>query len=179
MKILLIGPQGSGKSTQGKLLAQYLGVPYISTGDILRDIASQDTPEGKQIKQIIELGKLVDDITMRDLVKRRLEQSDCQNGFVIDGYPRSAEQADLFTAHDFKLDKAVYLQVPEEKVVERLMNRGRADDTPELIKVRLENYNNKISNLLDFLEGMKILVKIDDIGSLEDIQQRIRETLKK
>src|SRR5258708_6391468 len=94
MKILLIGPQGSGKSTQGKLLAEYLKIPYISTGDIFRKISQEDSEEGRKIKQIIESGQLVDDQTTATLVKRTIENPAYQSG-ILDGYPRNLEQAKL------------------------------------------------------------------------------------
>src|SRR5688572_8953827 len=102
MKMLLIGPQGSGKSTQGKLTSRHLNIPYISTGDIFRQKAQQDTEEGKRIKQILDNGQLVDDQTTRQLVKERLERSDVQNGYILDGYPRTSKQVDLFDTQDFK-----------------------------------------------------------------------------
>src|SRR5207237_526822 len=109
MKILLIGTQGSGKSTQGKLLENNLNIPYISTRDIYRSIASQDTDEGRRIKQILSSGELVDDKTTIDLIKKRIQSEDCQNGFILDGYPRNLEQA--YQIADLNFDKAIYLKI--------------------------------------------------------------------
>ena len=114
MKILLIGPQGSGKSTQGKLLANYLKIPYISTGDIFREKSLQDTKEGRKIKQILDKGQLVDDQTTKQLVKERLQRDDAQNGYILDGYPRTSDQVDLFNVSTFKPDWVVYLKIPDE-----------------------------------------------------------------
>ncbi len=177
MKILLIGPQGSGKSTQGKLLADYLKIPYISTGEIFREKSLQDTEEGRKIKQILDLGQLVDDETTKELVKMRLQRADSQNGYILDGYPRTLEQANLFSAAEFKPDWVVYLNVSKEVVVERLMKRGRADDTPELIKTRLQLYKDKTESLLQLLKGYGKLVEISGGGAVGQVQSRMREAL--
>lgn len=177
MKILLIGPQGSGKSTQGKLLSDYLKIPYISTGDIFREKASQQTEQGGKIKRILDSGQLVDDETTKELVKERLKRADSQNGYILDGYPRTSEQVGLFNTVEFKPDWVVYLNVPEQAVVERLMKRGRTDDTPELIKTRLQLYQDKTAALLQSLKRYGELVKINGEGSVEEVQRRMREAL--
>lgn len=177
MKILLIGPQGSGKSTQGKLLADYLRIPYISTGDIFREKSLQDTEEGRQIKQILDKGLLVDDQTTRQLVTERLQRFDAQNGYILDGYPRTSEQIGLFNIHNFKPDWIVYLKIPDEIAIERLIKRGRADDTLELIKTRLQLYQDKTAALLEALKGYGKIVEINGQGSIEEVQQRMREAL--
>lgn len=166
MKILLIGAQGSGKSTQAKLLAEYLKVPFISTGDIFRGMTL--------VKQILDEGKLVDDQTTSKIVKDRLSQPDCQSGFVMDGYPRNLEQVKIF---DPGFDKAFYLDVPEKVVIERLTKRGRGDDTPESIKMRLGLYYKQTEPLLKFYRNLRILNEIDGLGTIEQVQQRIREEL--
>lgn len=167
MKILLIGAQGSGKSTQAKLLAEYLKVPFISTGDIFRRMAL--------VKKILDEGKLVDDQTTCKIVKDRLKQPDCKLGFVLDGYPRTIEQVRLF---DPGFDKVFYLDVPEEVVIERLTKRGRSDDTPESIKMRLDLYYQQTEPLLAYYRNLGILSEIDGLGTIEQIQQRVRERLK-
>lgn len=177
MRILLIGPQGSGKSTQGRLLSEYLKIPYISTGDIFREIASQDTQEGRKIKEILESGQLVNDEKTAELVKRRLERPDLARGFILDGYPRTPEQLNLFNDMNLKFDKILYLKIPEEKVIERLLKRGRADDTPDTIKTRLDLYNNKTGVLLELLKGYGTLVEIDAEGNVDEIGQKIKNVL--
>src|SRR5437867_3736934 len=109
MKILLIGPQGSGKSTQGKLLAENLQIPFISTGDIFREIANESSDEGRRIKQILDEGRLVDDETVISLIRKRIQLNDCQNGFILDGYPRTLEQA--IKVEDLAFDRAIYFNV--------------------------------------------------------------------
>lgn len=175
MKILLVGPQGSGKSTQGKLLGEYLKLPYISTGDIFREISSEDSEEGRKIKQTIESGNLVDDQTTAKILQKRLEKSDFAGGFILDGYPRNLEQAQKIPNLIF--DKVIYINVPEQVVMDRLLKRGRADDTEESIKKRLNLYFQQTQPLLDNYKNQGILVEVDGTGMLEDVQQKIREEL--
>ncbi len=170
MKILLIGPQGSGKSTQGKLLAHFLELPYISTGDIFRQTASAD----EIIRSILDKGELVENETTSQVVEKRLKQEDCQNGFVLDGYPRNIEQIELF---DPKFDKVFYLNASEEQVIERLLKRGRKDDTREGIKTRLDLYYQQTRPLLDYYQKLNKLIEVDGSGSVEEIGQRVREAL--
>lgn len=174
MKVLLIGPQGSGKSTQAELLAKHLGVPKITMGDIFRQIASSSTEEGQRIKQILDSGQLVDDQTTAELVKERVNQEDAKSGFVMDGYPRTKEQANIFEP-DF--DKVIYLNVPREEVVNRLIQRGRTDDTAELINKRLDLYYQQTESLLDHYRQKWTLAEINGLGSIEKIQEEIKKHL--
>lgn len=170
-KVLLIGPQGSGKSTQAALLAGFLKVPKITMGDIFRVTAQSDAPQGQRIKEILDKGNLVDDLTTSGMIKDRLNQVDCQTGFVLDGYPRTLEQVKLFEP-DF--DKVFYLEVPNEEILKRLLDRGRVDDTPELIKRRLDLYFNQTQPLLDYYQNKGILVEVDGRGDINMIQEAIR-----
>lgn len=173
MKILLIGPQGSGKSTQGKLLADFLKVPYISTGDIFRQISAEDTDEGKRIKDILVSGQLVDDETTANLLKKRIEESDAQNGFILDGYPRNVEQ--VKRVPDLIFDKVIYFNVPEQVVLDRLLKRGRADDTESSIKTRLSLYYVQTQPLLDYYKNQDLLVEVDGSGDIQIIQDEIKK----
>lgn len=176
MKILLIGPQGSGKSTQAGLLAEFLNLPKISTGDIFRQLAQEDSEEGRQMRQVMNEGKLIDDGTTAKIVGQRLQKDDVRNGFILDGYPRNLAQKELF---DPGFNQVIYLKVPDEEVIKRLMARGREDDTLEAIKKRLELYYQQTEPLLDDYKNQGILVEIDGIGNIEEIQQRVRENLQK
>lgn len=175
MKILLIGPQGSGKSTQGKLLAEFLQIPYISTGDILRQMASEDSDRGKKIKQVVESGNLVDDQTITGLLRKRIEQDDCSKGFIIDGYPRNLEQAGLIPTLNF--DKVLYINVLEQEVVKRLLKRGRPDDTKEGVKLRLNLYREQTQPLLDYYKEQGILVEVSGAGDVQKVQDEIKKSL--
>lgn len=168
MKILLIGPQGSGKSTQGKLLAQFLGLPYISTGDIFRQMRGE-------IKRILDQGKLVDDETTSKIVKEKLQEEKYQKGFIMDGYPRTLEQIRL---HDPGFDKVIFLDLPDEEAIQRLLARGREDDTAQSIAERLKNYHTQTDPILDYYKQKAILTEIDGEGSIEDIQQKIKDSIK-
>ncbi len=174
MKILLIGSQGSGKSTQADLLALHLGVPKISTGDIFRKIREEDSDEGRRIKNILDSGQLVDDQITAEIVKKRLQQSDVQNGFILDGYPRNITQVELF---DPGFDKVIYLKVPQDEVVKRLMNRGREDDTEELINKRLELYYQQTQPLLDYYQKQGKLIEVLGMGDINQIQDEIKKSI--
>ncbi len=176
MKILLIGPQGSGKSTQTKLLAEFLNLPKISTGDIFRELAHEDSADGQRIRETMNQGKLIDDSETAKMVEGRLQKDDVVDGFILDGYPRNLAQKELF---DPGFDQVIYLKVPDEEVTKRMMARGRADDSPEAIKKRLDLYNEQTEPLLNDYRNQGILIEIDGMGSIEEIQQRVRSALQK
>lgn len=173
MKILLIGPQGSGKSTQGKLLSESLKVPYISTGDIFRQISLEETDEGKRIKEILNSGQLVDDDTTASFLEKRIENNDCQNGFILDGYPRNLEQVKKIS--DLNFDKVIYFNVSEQVVLERLLKRGRADDIESSIKTRLNLYYIQTQPLLDYYRNQGLLTEVDGSGDIQIIQDEIKK----
>lgn len=175
MKVLFIGPQGSGKSTQASILATKLGFPKITVGDIYRTLAKENSDEGKRIKQILDKGELVDDATTARIVEERLSKRDCHIGFVVDGYPRTLEQARLF---DPEFDKVFYLKLDPEIAIERLLKRGRADDTRELIKQRLDLYYKQTEALINHYKKLGKLIEIDAAGSVGGVQNQINEHLK-
>jgi len=171
-RILLIGPQGSGKSTQAKLLGEYLQIPVISTGDIFRKLMQEDTDLGRTLKNILSEGKLVDDQITSKIVQQKLSEPSYQNGFVMDGYPRNIEQVNIF---DPRFEKVIYLKVPDEEVTKRLMARAREDDTPEAIGMRLNLYKEQTQPLLDYYQNKGILAEISGMGSIEGIQAEMRK----
>lgn len=172
MKILFVGPQGAGKSTQAKLLSEYLKVPSISTGDIFRAVALEDSVEGQRIKEIMGVGQLVDDLTTSKIVEERLKLPEYKKGFIFDGYPRSIDQIKYF---DPGFDKVFYLKLSDYEAKQRLLRRGRADDNPELIDQRLKLYHDLTDPILGYYEKLGILEEIDATLSIESIQELIRQ----
>lgn len=174
MKILLIGPQGSGKSTQAKLLGDYLKIPVVSTGEMFRKLSLKKVGFGQIIRTILEEGRLVDDQTTYKIVKDRLSQPDCKSGFVVDGYPRNMEQLRFF---DPQFDKVIYIDVPEQEVIKRLLERGRSDDVSESIKIRLNLYYQQTQPLLDYYKNQGILVEVPGMGDIQKVQDEIKKSL--
>ncbi len=173
-RILLIGPQGSGKSTQADLLSQFLNIPKISTGDIFRDLSKENSEQAAKVKEILDQGRLVDDTLTATIVKNRLQETDCQNGFIMDGYPRNIHQVQLF---DPGFQKIIYLKTPKEELLKRLMARGRADDTREAINTRLDLYFSQTQPLLDYYKNQGILVEVSGIGDVSQIQNEIKKSI--
>lgn len=180
-KILLLGPQGSGKGTQATLLAKRLGVPALSMGALLREEIASGSDLGKEIDAIINgQGRLVPDQTAAEVLKRRLAQTDVAEGYVLDGYPRNAAQykvsLDIVTPTHVLL-----IDVPREETMERLSSRarleGRVDDTPELITTRLNVYENETKPILDEYRRAGVLHEIDGIGTVEEVAARVASAL--
>lgn len=175
MKVILLGPQGSGKSTQAKMLADHFNVPYIEMGQLLRDKQNDNDEDAKVIKKAMETGSLVSDnkITIRTL-NQRLSTPDCTNGFVLDGYPRNDEQIKSLPEG---IDRAIYINIPDEEAVRRLSQRGRADDRPEIIQKRLDVYHQETEPLLSHFRDMGILVEIDGKPSVEEVSSQVIKTI--
>ncbi|TSC66754.1 MAG: adenylate kinase [Microgenomates group bacterium Gr01-1014_80] len=171
MKVLLVGPQGSGKSTQSKLLADYLGVPYIETGQIFRDMSEENTSLGEKVKALLSAGEMVPDDITSEIVKTGLESPDYGNGFVMNGYPRNLNQIKLF---DPGFDKVFYLKVSDDEVISRLLKRAREDDTRELIERRLSDYHSLTEPILGHYQNSGLLEEIDGSGGIEAVQQTLR-----
>ncbi|MEF3403322.1 adenylate kinase [Agromyces sp. CCNWLW203] len=184
-RFLIVGPQGSGKGTQGVLVAEAFGVPQVATGDIFRANVAGGTELGKRVQAIIEAGDLVPDALTSELVRDRLEQSDAARGFLLDGYPRNrgqVEDLDAFlTARGEALDAVIELVVPREESIARLQQRaaeqGRTDDTEEVIANRLAIYERETAPILDVYRARGVVVRIDGVGTLGEVTQRIFEAL--
>ncbi|MGO4680929.1 adenylate kinase [Microbacterium sp. 2MCAF23] len=180
-RLLIVGPQGSGKGTQGVRIAEAYGVPVVSTGDIFRANIKDGTPLGKQVTAILDAGDLVSDELTGALVRDRLSQPDAEAGFLLDGYPRNAAQVedlDTFLAEsDAALDAVILLDVPREESIARItvraVEQGRGDDTPEAIAKRLDIYEAQTAPILDVYGARGIVDRIDGVGSLDEITERV------
>lgn len=181
MRIVLLGPPGSGKGTQAAMLKGRLGVPHISTGDLLRQAVADGTELGKKAKAAMDAGELVSDDLMLGLIEERLGADDVATGFILDGYPRNRAQAksldELLERIGQPVDKALELSVDEEEIVERLAKRardeGRSDDTEEVIRNRLAVYREQTAPISDHYDRKGLLTRVDGIGSIEEINQRL------
>ena len=185
MKILLLGPQGSGKGTQAKRISAEYGIPHIATGDMLRAAIAAGTPLGRQVGPILERGELVPDELMIELIRERIEADDTRDGFVLDGFPRTTAQADALdtTLREIGRELTIVfgLQVSDEVCVGRLTKRaleeGRADDTPEAIATRLELYHRETEPLVEHYRAQGILVGIHGDGTPNEVFAEIQAAL--
>ena len=181
MRIVLLGPPGAGKGTQAVKLAEKLGVPQVSTGDLFRHNISTGTELGLEAKKYMDAGDLVPASLTNALVDDRLDDADLANGFILDGFPRSVEQAealhDMLARRGLKLDAVLEFRVPEELLVERLLGRGRADDTEDVIRNRFKVYRDETAPLLDYYTGEHELKSVDAVGELDEVFARALRAL--
>ncbi|GGK57626.1 adenylate kinase [Nocardia camponoti] len=181
MRVVLLGPPGAGKGTQAVLLSEELGVPHISTGDLFRANISQQTALGREAQKYMDAGDLVpSDVTNR-MVEARVAEPDAANGFVLDGYPRTVDQAEalkkILELNNAKLDAVLCFVVPEDTVVERMLARGRADDTEDVIRNRLRVYREETQPLLEYYKD--IVVTVDGVGEVNEVNERALKALGK
>ena len=205
MNIIFLGPPGAGKGTQAQIICQKMGIPQISTGDMLRAVIAAKTETGLKAKEYMDKGQLVPDAVVIDIVKDRLTSEDCQKGYILDGFPRTVEQAQSLGTFA-KIDAAINLDVPDEVLVARLSGRRvcplcgapyhvdrlngeklckvdatpliqRDDDKPETVLSRLKVYHQKTAPLIDYYRSEGKLMNIAGSGSLEEISAEIFETL--
>ena len=184
-RLLLIGMPGAGKGTQAERLSQAFGIPAISTGDIFRHNVKNETELGKQAKAFMDRGEYVPDSLTNALVRDRLSHPDAAAGFLLDGYPRTGEQVeeldDILAEQGNKLDAVVQLTADTDEVVRRLLNRaveqGRADDTEEVIRRRLEVYEEQTAPLTSVYAQRGLVIMIDGLGAVEEVTERILQAL--
>lgn len=178
MKIILIGIQGAGKSTQGNLLRDKLNIPYLSTGHIFREMAKEKTPLGRYIKEIMNAGYLIPDEKTVEIVSEYLKKPEYENGYILDGFPRTLDQVNMFKNG---VDKVVYLKVSDKEALWRLSYRegvGREDETLTAIRKRIELFHELTEPVLDYYRQKGMLVEIDGEKTIEEIHKEILEKIK-
>ena len=184
-RLVLLGPPGAGKGTQAARLSERLGIPAISTGDIFRANVAERTELGTRAQRYMDAGEYVPDEVTNDMVRDRLAQPDAADGFLLDGYPRTADQVDeldrMLTAAGQSLDAVVELTADTDEVVTRLLKRaveqGRPDDTEVVIRRRLEVYAEQTAPLASIYGSRGLLVQVDGIGALDEVTERIMAAL--
>jgi len=185
LRALLLAPPGAGKGTQGDRLAQLYGVPHLATGDMLREHVAKGTPVGEEARQYMERGELVPDRIVLELVRETLGEPEPRDGYVLDGFPRTLAQAktayDWGKTHGRTFHKVISLEVPEEELVRRILERGRAsgrmDDNEETVRRRLQVYRESTQPLLDYYRDRGILAEIDGTGPIDEVTDRIKQVL--
>jgi adenylate kinase len=184
-RLLLLGPPGAGKGTQAQLLAERLGIPQISTGDMLRAAVAAGSEVGRRAKSYMDAGKLVPDEVVIGVAEQRLGQPDAKRGFILDGFPRTAAQADaldkLLPKLGVALESCVSLRVDEEELVKRLLKRaqieGRTDDNEQTIRTRMQVYQESTAPLIAYYARRGVLVELDGEGSVPEVSKRIQQAL--
>jgi adenylate kinase len=184
-RIVLLGAPGAGKGTQAATLRDRFSIPHISTGDMLRAAVAAGTPVGLKAKAVMAAGELVSDELVIGIARDRLSESDCEPGFILDGFPRTLGQAEaldaLLAQLGTPLDCCLALTVDIEEIVPRLLKRaeleGRADDNEESIRKRMSEYEQKTAPLLEHYKGQNLVVEVSGMGSIEQVAERIGEAL--
>ncbi len=184
-RIVLLGPPGAGKGTQAATLIDALGIPHVSTGDMLRAAVKAGTPVGRKAKAVMDAGELVSDEIVIGIAEERLSEDDAKQGFLLDGFPRTQAQAEalevLLGRLGVELDCCLALTVDNEAVVRRLLKRaeieGRADDNEDTIRERMRVYDKETAPLLEFYGSRDRLIEVDGMGSIDEVEERIRKSL--
>lgn len=184
-RLLIVGPPGAGKGTQAVRIAEQLGVPAISTGDIFRANVAEQTELGVLAKSYMDKGEYVPDSVTNDMVRDRLAADDAREGFLLDGYPRTLDQVDaldgMLAELSTSLDRVLMLEVQTEEVIGRLVERGkeqgRTDDTEETIRRRIEVYAEQTAPLIDVFDQRGILRRVDGMASIDEVTAALQEAL--
>ena len=186
MRLIILGPPGAGKGTQAARIAEHLGIPAISTGDIFRANIKNETDLGKKVKDILSSGGYVTDEVTNAIVRDRLHEDDAAQGFLLDGYPRTLAQVealDAMLSEDGRaLDAVLELTVDQEAVVQRLIKRaeieGRSDDTEQVIRERQAIYRKETAPHAELYGQRGLLVQVDGMGEVDEVTARIEEALR-
>lgn len=185
LQLIFLGPPGAGKGTQAKIFLDRSGIVQISTGDILRASVAKGTELGKQAKSFMDKGELVPDSVVIGIIEQRIQEDDCAKGFILDGFPRTLEQARALDAIlsklKIELDHVVNFEVPDEELVKRLLGRaeqeGRSDDNPESIRNRLQIFKDKTQPLIQYYTDKKILRHINGLGTTAEIAASVEKVV--
>ena len=178
-RLIFLGPPGAGKGTQAQVIADFLSIPHISTGEILRSAIGQGTPLGKKAQSYVDGGELVPDELILDLIRERLSQSDVEQGWILDGFPRNVSQAvfldKLLSELDQACDWAVNFEVPDQVLINRMLGRGRKDDNEETIRRRLEVYQEQTAPVIDYYGEANILKSVNGDLAPEAVSASLKE----
>jgi adenylate kinase len=185
MRMIFMGPPGAGKGTQAQVVAEHFSIPAISTGDIFRHNVSEGTELGVEAQRFMDSGEYVPDELTNKMVRNRIDESDAERGFLLDGYPRTlaqVEELDGMIKHTgHALDAVVVLTVDKEELVQRLLQRaeteGRADDTEDVVRRRQEVYDEQTAPLIDVYRDRHLMIEVDGMGEVDDVTQRIFDAL--
>ena len=182
-RLIFLGPPGAGKGTQAQILCKRCEVPHISTGDILRAAVKAKTELGQKAEGYMNAGELVPDDLILGLIRERLAQDDAAKGWLLDGFPRNVEQAKFLNTLLEEIGQAcevvINLEVPDDVLVERMLERGRKDDKEEVIRNRLEVYREQTEPLIDLYSGQKQLVSVDGNQDLDSVSAALQEIVQK
>jgi adenylate kinase len=188
MRLVLLGPPGAGKGTQAGQLSKVWSIPHVATGDIFRANVREGTELGRRAKQYMDRGDLVPDEVVIAMVMDRITEPDCADGFILDGFPRTVAQAEALdrrlrrpSVPQEPLDAALNFEITEEELFRRLVTRAekehRSDDAEEIVRHRLEVYHANTKPLVDYYERQGVLVVVDGMGSIDEVNRRIRDSL--
>ena len=179
MNLLFIGPPGAGKGTQASRVAERLGIPHISTGDMFRDHVSRGTELGVRVDAIMKAGAYVPDEITVEMLRERIAEPDAAEGFILDGFPRTVGQVEALDGllGADSLDAVIVFEVDEDSLVERLLSRGRADDTEDTVRKRFKVYQEQTAPLLEIYGERGLVIHVDGLGEIEEVTERILTAL--